>query len=680
MKREVITNLMSLLERDNDLTRCWAAKALGNIGAQEAPPALIERLYQDSDPDVRMEAAAALGKLASVEGVETLINALCQDFDGDVRIQACIALGKIGGTRALGALITSLTEDQALDVDHWGAEDEIEFDATWEIQHRALEIIGDMGDARAVDTIIHLLRSDAYEDLQELGFRVLAKLGGGKARGFLLRQLQEGNRVAKRRVAKALAHMPDADVVQALIQALRNRDPDVRINAAQALAESREPSAVTPLLSLLKDLHEEVRREAAVVVATLPGDEILEPLLRLLGDKKRSVQHQAVQVLGERREAKATTALLNLLASNQGDEAFCTEIIKALGKIRAPEAIDPLCRRLKDSQRSPETRLQIVLALGDSVKEEEPEGLERGYGDETIAGQLDPLEVLIDSVEDDDEKVCWAALLALAKIGGARAFETLVNALRGDIPAEPQGLGDTSHEPDSTEPGPLAFPTSTLAAIQAEYPSSPSLAAHALSDRQRLVRCYAARIARETNDQAIVDALLQVAEAGEPDLQREALISLGFIGNSRALPVALQSLSATSRDVRLAAIEALGGLQPKAAVAPLITVLNDETEPFVLQRTIEVLGTLGDRQATACIAQRLKDEDREVRRAALQALEVLGDSGVIERVRPFIFAEGGELRCEAVATLKTLGDTDMTDLLLETLQHMEREENHWIAI
>ena len=89
---------------------------------------------------------------------------------------------------------------------------------------------------------MHLLRTDAYEDLQELGFRVLAKLGGGQARSFLLRQLHEGNRVAKRRVAKALAHMPDADVVQALIQALRDRDPDVRINAAQALAESREPS------------------------------------------------------------------------------------------------------------------------------------------------------------------------------------------------------------------------------------------------------------------------------------------------------------------------------------------------------------------------------------------------------------------------------------------------------
>ena len=51
MKREVITNLMSLLERDNDLTRCWAAKALGNIGAQEAMPALIERLYQPSTID-----------------------------------------------------------------------------------------------------------------------------------------------------------------------------------------------------------------------------------------------------------------------------------------------------------------------------------------------------------------------------------------------------------------------------------------------------------------------------------------------------------------------------------------------------------------------------------------------------------------------------------------------------
>ncbi|MGQ4810253.1 hypothetical protein NKDENANG_03706 [Candidatus Entotheonellaceae bacterium PAL068K] len=69
-----------------------------------------------------------------------------------------------------------------------------------------------------------------------------------------------------------------------------------------------------------------------------------------------------------------------------------------------------------------------------------------------------------------------------------------------------------------------------------------------------------------------------------------------------------------------------------------------------------------------------------MRRVALQALENLGDRKIIASVRACIFAQGGELRREAVATLKTLGDTDITDLLLEMLQHMESEENHWIAL
>ncbi|MFQ5872680.1 MAG: HEAT repeat domain-containing protein [Dehalococcoidia bacterium] len=640
MRTDIVRNLCTLLDRDNDLTRCWSAKALGLIGSKIAVPSLIERLRQDPDPDVRMEAAAALGKLASVEATEALIDSLRQDPDGDVRIQACIALGDIGHTRALDTLITSLTDEESVDVDDWGAGDDMEFEAAWEIQQRALEILGEWGDARAVDTIIRLLEADAYEDLQELGFRVLARLAGDKARGFLLRQLQGGNRVVRRRVAKALTYMPDSEVVPVLIQALRDRDPDVRINAAQALAESRDPSVVAPLLALLKDLHGEVRREAAVVVATkLPGDEVLESLLRLLGDRKRAVQQQVVQVLGERREAQATGPLLTLLESNQSDEAFCTELIKALGKIRAPEAIEPLCKLLKESQVSPETRLQIVLTLGDAVTESKLAGPERRESDKNTAGQLDPVGTLITAVGDEDEKVCLGALLSLARIGGARVSETLVKAIRGEMPA-----------------------------------------AHEFSDRQRMVRCYAARISRETNDQAIVDALLHAAEDGEPELQREALISLGSLRHPGALRVALQSLFAAAREVQLAAIEVLGVLPSTEAVAPLITMIRAETDPFVVQRAIEVLGSLGDRQATACIAQRLQDEDREVRRAALHALEVLGDSGVIETVRPLIFAQSGELRREAVVTLKKLGDTEIPDLLLATLQNMEEEEHHWIAI
>ena len=112
MREAIIGKLCSVLEWENDLSRCCAIKALGQIGAQQAASSLIDRLLHDPDADVRMEAAAALGSLSVPQATEPLINALRHDPDGNARIEACLTLGKIGGPLAVEALIQALREDR----------------------------------------------------------------------------------------------------------------------------------------------------------------------------------------------------------------------------------------------------------------------------------------------------------------------------------------------------------------------------------------------------------------------------------------------------------------------------------------------------------------------------------------------------------------------------------------
>ncbi|MBI4641397.1 MAG: HEAT repeat domain-containing protein [Candidatus Tectomicrobia bacterium] len=649
MKEEVVTKLLSVLRWENELTRCCAARALGKIKAREAIPSLVERLLQDPDPDMRMEAAAALGMIASSEGTEALIDSLHNDPDRDVRIEACIALTKIGDTQALDSLIGALAEDEPAGIGDWRAEGDMEFSASWEIQKKALEALREIGDERAVNAVIHLLENDDYEDLQELGFRLLAKRSGAQARNFLLRQLKEGNRLARRRAAKALEQVKEPDVVQALIKTLLDKDSDVRISAARALAEKGDSSVVVPLILLLKDPSAEVRREASTVVAKLRGEEVVEQLLLLLDDEQKSVQQQAVRLLGDRGESQALGKLLALLEKSRDDELFCNEIVKALGKIirrgdgqlsggsriRASEAIDPLCKLLRDRQRDPETRFQAALSLGYIVKDV-------GLNEERITKQLDPVDILIELVDDADERVCFGALLSLTRIGGPRASDTLIKALRGEIPER--------------------------------------AADHLLQNRQRVVRRYAARVIREREDPDVVEALMQVAEDVDPELQREVIISLGRTGDPRAIAVVLKGLTSWNQEVRMAAIDALEMLKVKEAVDPIIEVVKGEGNPFVVQRAIEVLGKFGDRRATEPLVRRLSDNDKQVRRVALETLAALGDKSVVGKVRPLIFEQGGDLRREAVSTLKKLGDPDVVHLLLQTLNNQGDEENHWIAV
>jgi len=138
--------------------------------------------------------------------------------------------------------------------------DDVEFSACWEVQSRALDALGEIGDTCATEPIVEILEDDQYEDLQESGFRVLARLNNDRANSFLVKQLRTGGRLARRRAAQALAASPEADgaaavlspqLEQVLGEALRDDEPSVRIYAARALARSPSPRVVGPLTQLL---------------------------------------------------------------------------------------------------------------------------------------------------------------------------------------------------------------------------------------------------------------------------------------------------------------------------------------------------------------------------------------------------------------------------------------------
>lgn len=62
-KAMAVSSLSNALRTDPDSgVRCSAAEALGNIGSEEAIPALSEAL-KDIDPNVRRKASKALGKI-----------------------------------------------------------------------------------------------------------------------------------------------------------------------------------------------------------------------------------------------------------------------------------------------------------------------------------------------------------------------------------------------------------------------------------------------------------------------------------------------------------------------------------------------------------------------------------------------------------------------------------------
>src|SRR5579862_7868657 len=99
----------------------------------------------------------------------------------------------------------------------------------------------------------------------------------------LVRALAAPNWRVRRNAVEALGKIEDARAVEPLIGALRDTDEDVQQEAEAALGKIGAP-AVEPLIGALSDRDRHVRERAAGALGEIGDARAVEPLIRALGE------------------------------------------------------------------------------------------------------------------------------------------------------------------------------------------------------------------------------------------------------------------------------------------------------------------------------------------------------------------------------------------------------------
>ncbi len=159
-----------------------------------------------------------------------------------------------------------------------------------------------------------------------------------------------------------------------------------------------------------------------------------------------------------------------------------------------------------------------------------------------------------------------------------------------------------------------------------------------LSDRRRVgpktrsgARMSAAKALGEIGDERAIELLIEVLSDVDWWVRTYASRALGKFGDTRAVEPLIGLLSDETGSVREAAAEALGRIGDLRAVEPLIKALVGDDSlnwTYAIRRNAaEALGKIGDEQAVEPLIQVLEDvdDDDEVRGAAAEALEYIGD-------------------------------------------------------
>jgi HEAT repeat protein len=104
------------------------------------------------------------------------------------------------------------------------------------VRLNAINILGDLGDARAVEPLVQVLLEDTNDYLRSLAAVALGKIGdSGAVEPLIQALLEDESNGVRSNAAKALGEIGDARAVEALTQALDDESASVRIAAEDAL-------------------------------------------------------------------------------------------------------------------------------------------------------------------------------------------------------------------------------------------------------------------------------------------------------------------------------------------------------------------------------------------------------------------------------------------------------------
>ncbi|MBN1509210.1 MAG: HEAT repeat domain-containing protein [Sedimentisphaerales bacterium] len=134
-----------------------------------------------------------------------------------------------------------------------------------------------------------------------------------------------------------------------LVDALKDKNYEVRMVAAMALGDIGGPRVVDPLINALMDCSWQVQRAAAIALGDTGDPRAVDPLINALKGPSEpwywKVQQAAAMALGDIGDPRAVDPLINALR----DRNVRKEAVMALGDIGDPRAVDPLTHAVKDS-------------------------------------------------------------------------------------------------------------------------------------------------------------------------------------------------------------------------------------------------------------------------------------------------------------------------------------------
>ncbi len=363
------------------------------------------------------------------------------------------------------------------------------------VREQAVEVLGDLRDARAVEYLIHIINSEQGNIRYKAVF-ALGEIRDARSVWFLVELLKDRDWLVQKESAFALGKIKDIRSVDYLIDALKDRDADLRLEIAWALGEIGDEKAVSPLIELLSD--RDVQKECAYAIRKI-GNPAVELLISALKNENDDIRYWSSEILGKMRDSSS----VSLLIENLSDPVYGVDYARALIKI-GPIAVEPL-----------------ISVLGNETKTSQAENILVEIGRPSVWS-------LISLLKRRNRNINIQATQLLAEIG-SDSVEPLISLL------------------SNRDPVTRAYAVETLGLIKDTTAVVPLI--RALKDTSFTVRAMAANSLGKIPDQRAINPLIHALNDTYWSTRYKAVYALGNIRDKRVVRPLVMALK--DNDVRV---------------------------------------------------------------------------------------------------------------------------------
>lgn len=599
---------------------------------------MTTELLDCPDEAVRLRAVEAL---ASDAPISLLVRAL-GDRSWRVRQAAVGVFVHRRGPEAIRAALHAMREDH-LDLG---------------VLNSAIQVLTQTG----VDTLESLVAflADADPQLRTCAVLTLGSQADPRAVPALMRALNDPDTNVRYHVIEALGQLRAGVAADALAVIAESRDFSLAFPALDALAsigDSRVAYRLTPLL------QDELLQTAALdALGRLGDEEVVAPLTELLNtpgaptvavaralaalyDRHEAAYRKGGYIAALARQGVNPTGVRNLLDAL--DEARGSEL-QALALVLGWLESTALERTLAQLLGRPASRTEVIEAL--------------------VRKGPRVTELLIEQLGAEDRETRQAAVLALGRIGDARAVPPLLAALSADEELAVGTAGALAMIGDREAYLPLlgllghgdaAVRRAAISALNSlGHPEMGKDIAALLRDPRPLVRESAVKIVGYVGYPDCADLLLECCRDPHEAVRRAAVESLPSLAGAQALAPLSRALKDEAVHVRAAAARALGQVEGEEAW-PLLREALDDTAPWVRYYAARSVGRQGYADALDALTKlALADEAMQVRVAAVEAVGHIGGARALPVLISLADASDGDLARAALAALGESGHPD----------------------